>query len=123
MYAYVPESVTRPRQTKVRRTTGNNYSIMAQAKKAVAKNSTKQTSRTAARAAVKTYQNYINGEWVASESGEMFENINPADTRDVVGRFPLSTKEDIYAAVNAAQGALIVGEIHRRQNAQNYSSI
>ena len=78
---------------------------MAQAKKAVAKNSTKHTSRTAARAAVKTYQNYINGEWVASESGEMFENINPADTRDVVGRFPLSTKEDIYAAVNAAQGA------------------
>ena len=93
------------RQTKVRRTKEYSYQIMAQAKKAVAKNSTKQTSRTAARAAVKTYQNYINGEWVASESGEMFENINPADTRDVVGRFPLSTNEDIYSAVNAAQGA------------------
>src|SRR5262245_51028356 len=78
---------------------------MAQAKKAVAKNSTKQVTRSAARTAVKTYQNYINGEWVASESGEMFENINPADTRDTVGRFPLSTKEDVYAAVNAAQGA------------------
>src|ERR1041384_4324793 len=78
---------------------------MAQAKKAISKTSGKLSARNAARAAVKTYQNYINGEWVASESGEMFENINPADTRDVVGRFPLSTKEDIYAAVNAAQGA------------------
>src|SRR6476619_4079933 len=78
---------------------------MAQAKKAVAKNSTKQTSRTAARAAVKTYQNYINGEWVASQAGEMFENINPADTREIVGRFPLSTSDDVNAAVNAAQGA------------------
>src|SRR6185295_4056852 len=78
---------------------------MAQAKKAVAKNSTKQTPRTAARTAVKTYQNYINGEWVPSESGEMFENVNPADTRDVIGRFPLSTSDDVNAAVNAAQGA------------------
>ena len=42
--------------------------------------------------------NYINGEWVGSQSGEMFENINPADTRDIVGRFPLSTSEDVNAA-------------------------
>jgi acyl-CoA reductase-like NAD-dependent aldehyde dehydrogenase len=35
----------------------------------------------------------------------MFENINPADTRDIVGRFPLSTSDDVNAAVNAAQGA------------------
>jgi len=62
-------------------------------------------SRGATRAVPKTYQNYIGGEWVASESGELFENINPADNRDVVGRFPLSTNEDINAAVNAAQEA------------------
>src|ERR1044072_9227560 len=78
---------------------------MAQAKKAVSKTSTKQSNRTTARTAVKTYQNYINGKWVESQSGEMFENINPADTRDIIGRFPLSTSGDIYAAVNAAQGA------------------
>src|SRR6187401_207626 len=79
---------------------------MAQAKKALSKSSGKNNSRAAAsRAAVKTYQNYINGEWVASQSGEMFENINPADNRDIVGRFPLSTSEDVNAAVNAAQGA------------------
>src|SRR6185503_16026351 len=77
---------------------------MAQAKKAVTKTS-KQTQRSTPKTSVKTYQNYINGEWVDSQSGEMFENINPADNRDVVGRFPLSTSDDIYAAVNAAQGA------------------
>src|SRR4051812_7603506 len=78
---------------------------MAQAKKAISKTSGKQTQRSSSRTAVKTFQNYINGEWVPSESGEMFENINPADNRDIVGRFPLSTSDDIYAAVNAAQGA------------------
>jgi aldehyde dehydrogenase (NAD+) len=78
---------------------------MAQAKKAVAKTSTKQSTKNVSRSSVKTYHNYINGKWVASESGEMFENINPADTRDIVGRFPLSTNDDIYAAVNAAQNA------------------
>src|SRR6185437_7361901 len=79
--------------------------FMAQAKKAISKTSGKLAARNAARAAVKTYQNYINGEWVGSQSGEMFENINPADNRDIVGRFPLSTSDDVNAAVNAAQGA------------------
>src|SRR4030095_4030097 len=78
---------------------------MAQAKKAISKTSGKLAARNAARAAVKTYHNYINGEWVASQSGEMFENINPADNRDIVGRFPLSTSEDVNDAVNAAQNA------------------
>jgi acyl-CoA reductase-like NAD-dependent aldehyde dehydrogenase len=81
------------------------FKIMAQAKKAISKTSGKLAARNAARAAVKTYYNYIGGEWVASESGEMFENINPADNNDIVGRFPLSTGEDVNAAVHAAQGA------------------
>jgi aldehyde dehydrogenase (NAD+) len=78
---------------------------MAQAKKAISKTSGKLAARNAARAAVKTYNNYINGEWVASQSGEMFEEHQPADNRDIVGRFPLSTSDDVNAAVNAAQGA------------------
>jgi len=78
---------------------------MAQAKKAISKTSGKMAARSAARAAVNTYHNYIDGKWVASESGEMFENINPADNRDIVGRFPLSTSDDVNAAVNAAQNA------------------
>ncbi|MBC8030897.1 MAG: aldehyde dehydrogenase family protein [Pyrinomonadaceae bacterium] len=77
---------------------------MAQAKKALAKNSLRRVQRTT-RAAVKTYHNYIGGKWIPSESGEVFENINPADTEDVIGRFPLSTSADVNAAVNAAQGA------------------
>lgn len=51
------------------------------------------------------YYNYIGGEWVKSASGEWFENLNPADTKDVVGRFPKSTAEDVDAAVAAAKNA------------------
>src|SRR5713101_1374199 len=78
---------------------------MAQAKKAVSKTSRKQTTRSAVRSAVKIYQNYIGGKWVPSESGEMFEDLNPADNRDIIGRFPLSTSDDVNRAVNAAQEA------------------
>src|SRR6476659_8046320 len=51
---------------------------MAQAKKAISKTSGKLAARNAARAAVKTYHNYIEGKWVASQSGEMFEKVNAA---------------------------------------------
>src|SRR2546423_4239495 len=56
-------------------------------------------------AAPKTYNNLIDGEWVASRSGQTFENLNPADTRDVVGIFQRSNKEDVDAAVAAAKRA------------------
>ncbi len=52
-----------------------------------------------------TYYNYIGGEWVKSASGEWFDNINPADTSDVVGRFPKSNEEDVNRAVDAAKSA------------------
>ncbi|MGI8787162.1 MAG: aldehyde dehydrogenase family protein [Pyrinomonadaceae bacterium] len=55
--------------------------------------------------ASKTYHNYIGGEWKKSISNEWFENLNPADTTDVVGRFPLSNEEDVNAAVEAARNA------------------
>src|SRR5437016_14394318 len=74
---------------------------MAQAKKALTKKS--RSTRTAKRS--KTYHNYIAGQWVPSRSGDWIENRNPADTRDVVGRFPLSTSDDVNAAVSAAAGA------------------
>ncbi len=51
------------------------------------------------------YYNYIGGEWVKSASGEWFDNLNPADTTDVVGRFPRSTAEDVDKAVEAAKNA------------------
>jgi aldehyde dehydrogenase (NAD+) len=40
-----------------------------------------------------TYQNYIGGEWVAAASGETFENRNPANTRDLVGRLRAQAKK------------------------------
>src|SRR6185437_5131543 len=39
-------------------------------------------------------------------SGAMFESHNPADTRDVVGRFQAGTAADVGRAVRAAEAAL-----------------
>ena len=55
--------------------------------------------------AVKTYENYIDGEWVAASSGETYETRNPARTGEIVGRYPLSTAEDVDRAVEAAYRA------------------
>ncbi len=53
----------------------------------------------------KIYGNFIDGEWVEASSGDTFEDLNPADTRDVVGIFQRSTKQDVDAAVEAATRA------------------
>jgi aldehyde dehydrogenase (NAD+) len=53
----------------------------------------------------KIYKNLIGGEWVESRSGQTFENLNPANFKDVVGIFPRSNKEDVNAAVEAARKA------------------
>ena len=53
-----------------------------------------------------TYKNFIGGEWVKPQSGQYFDNLNPADTRENVGRFPASTEADVQAAVAAANEAL-----------------
>jgi aldehyde dehydrogenase (NAD+) len=51
------------------------------------------------------YHNYIDGAWVPSSSGRMFENRNPADCDDLIGLFQDSTPEDANAAVAAAERA------------------
>jgi len=70
---------------------------MAQAKQAKITKKTKTST--------KTYHNFIGGEWVKSSTGEWFDNVNPADTSDIVGRFPNSTADDVNAAVSAAKNA------------------
>ncbi len=50
----------------------------------------------------KVYKNYIAGEWCESDSGQCFDDINPADHSDVVGTFPRSTARDVDRAVSAA---------------------
>lgn len=49
--------------------------------------------------------NYIGGEWVAPTSGNYLDNHNPADTRELVGRFPASNSEDAGRAVDVAAEA------------------
>src|SRR5258708_233043 len=53
----------------------------------------------------KTYRNFINGEWVESASGKVFENRSPADSSEVIGHFQDSNAEDVGTAVAAAREA------------------
>lgn len=50
-------------------------------------------------------KNFINNTWLPSETGRTFDNVNPADTSDVIGAFPLSSASDVNAAVSAAAQA------------------
>jgi alpha-ketoglutaric semialdehyde dehydrogenase len=52
---------------------------------------------------VPAFQNFIAGQWVDAISRETFDNVNPADTRDVIGTFPRSGPADVDRAVEAAQ--------------------
>jgi alpha-ketoglutaric semialdehyde dehydrogenase len=57
-------------------------------------------------AKVPVLKNYINGNWKSSSSGDTFDNVNPANTSEVVGRFQQSTCKDVDEAVEAAAAAL-----------------
>jgi alpha-ketoglutaric semialdehyde dehydrogenase len=50
-----------------------------------------------------TYHNFIDGAWVPSVSGDLFEDCNPANTDDVVGVFQKSTAADVANAIDAAR--------------------
>jgi aldehyde dehydrogenase (NAD+) len=67
---------------------------------------TQATSATAGKSGkARVYKNFIGGEWVESHTGRTFENLNPADTRDVVGAFQRSDAEDVNRAIDAASEA------------------
>jgi len=53
-----------------------------------------------------TWGNFIGGEWVEAVGGRTFESVNPADTRDVVGRFQASGPADVAMSIRAADVAL-----------------
>jgi aldehyde dehydrogenase (NAD+) len=57
-------------------------------------------------AAARTYRNYIGGKWVDSDATKTVPNLNPADTRDVLGQVPFSSAEQVRRAVEAAKAAL-----------------
>jgi len=55
--------------------------------------------------ATPTYYNLIDGEWVPSVSGKLFENRNPANTGDLIGLFQQSDAADAAKAIDAARRA------------------
>ena len=52
-----------------------------------------------------TCRNFINGRWVESSSPRTSERRNPANLDEIVGFAPLSTREEVRAAVAAARAA------------------
>lgn len=55
--------------------------------------------------AAETLKNYINGKWIGSASGKTVQNLNPANTDEVLCNTPLSTREEARAAIAAAKEA------------------
>jgi aldehyde dehydrogenase (NAD+) len=53
-----------------------------------------------------TFGHFIAGHWCDSTSGATFESRNPADTRDIVGRFQQGTAADVAMAIKAAETAM-----------------
>src|SRR4029078_3149906 len=52
-----------------------------------------------------TYHNFIDGAWVPSVSGDVFENRNPANRDDLIGVFHGSPRADVELAIDAARRA------------------
>ena len=52
-----------------------------------------------------TFKNLIAGAWVAPTTRRYLENRNPADVRDLIGRFPDSAAADVHRAVASAVAA------------------
>jgi acyl-CoA reductase-like NAD-dependent aldehyde dehydrogenase len=55
--------------------------------------------------AVQTYKNLVNGQWVDSASGATFDNTNPANASEIVGKFQASVEQDVIQAIEAADRA------------------
>ncbi len=52
-----------------------------------------------------TFRLFIDGDWVDSVTGRTFESRDPADWRELVGRFQAADAADVARAVSAAVGA------------------
>src|SRR5258708_3100195 len=51
-----------------------------------------------------TYRNFIGGKWVESISAKTVNNVNPADTDDIIGTVRQPTRQQRPAGVDAARG-------------------
>jgi aldehyde dehydrogenase (NAD+) len=54
---------------------------------------------------MRSYENFIGGDWVPAKSGQTVQHANPADTREVVAQYPVSGKDDAVEAIVAARKA------------------
>src|SRR5256885_13738589 len=52
-----------------------------------------------------TYRNFIAGKWTESSSSKTVNNVNPANTDDIIGTVRQATREEARAAVEAAAEA------------------
>src|SRR5689334_24169074 len=52
-----------------------------------------------------TYRNFIGGNWIESSSSRIVNNINPANTDDVLGSVRQATREGAIAAVDPSSEA------------------
>src|SRR5437667_3597765 len=52
-----------------------------------------------------TFRHFIAGDWTESTGGVTFESRNPADSRDLIGRFQAGTPADAAMAIRAAEMA------------------
>jgi alpha-ketoglutaric semialdehyde dehydrogenase len=59
----------------------------------------------AEKARIEEFRNLVGGEWTAASTARTFDDVNPADTREVVARFQASSAADARAAVDAAAEA------------------
>jgi betaine-aldehyde dehydrogenase len=65
-------------------------------------------SSSTVKTSVRTYQNYINGEWVSSASGEAFPVYDPS-TEEVIAHVAVAGPADVDRAVAAARAAFDSG--------------
>jgi betaine-aldehyde dehydrogenase len=61
-----------------------------------------------AKPAVKTYQNYVNGQWTSSSTGETFPVFDPS-TEEVIAHVAAASPSDVDKAVKAARTAFDSG--------------
>lgn len=54
---------------------------------------------------MRSYQNYIGGEWIAPPAAATLQTLNPADTQEIVAEYSLADRPAAAAAVQAAQAA------------------
>lgn len=51
------------------------------------------------------YKNFIGGNWIPSDSGEVIKSVNPANRHEIIGTCQKGTAKDVERAIDAAEKA------------------